>query len=361
MSGRPRVLVVGPWPPTVGGVTSFMLKLVESALANEFEFRRFTTSRPPKKSTVDNWGYGAIFQGGVKRMIAGAAITLWHMLSFPVHAIRADIVQIQASDFLTFWESTYYVLVARALGRPVVLRLGGAFDRFYESSSARMQRWIRRAIRVPDRLIVQSEYWARYVSVLDRKDGIVAVPNWVPESAIDTPVRATGSVCCLFIAGTEARRKGLEPLLEAAARLPGLRFRIVAAPADLPPLPNLDPCGVLGRSELQTAMKAADIFVLPSFGEGFPNSLIEAMAVGLPAVATPVGAVPEIIRDGENGLLVPLGDGAALAAALDRLTQDPALRGRMGEAARRTVRDAYCEDKVLDRLRLLYRGLKTRS
>jgi len=345
--------VVGPWPPTVGGVTSFMLKLVGSDLAREFDFRRFTTTRPPKRATIDNWGYGAVLQGGVRRIISGAAVTLWHLLAFPFRAAAVDIVQIQASDFLTFWEAIYYVLVARAIGRRSVMRLGGAFDRFYDGSSPRLKAAIRWAIGRPDRLIVQSDYWSRLVDGLGRSDGVVTVPNWVPDRLIAPVERGNGPCTCLFIAGSEARRKGFELILEAARLLPDLRFRIVAAP-DLAPAPNLTGWGVLNHADLLDEMRAADIFALPSFGEGFPNSLIEAMALGLTSVATPVGAVPEIIADGVNGYLTPVGDAATLARRLGELAADPALRLRMGAAAQQSVAEKYCETRVTGTLRQLY-------
>jgi glycosyltransferase involved in cell wall biosynthesis len=337
----------------VGGVTSFMLKLVKSALARDFEFRRFTTSRPPKRGTIDNWGYGAVLRGGVGRMAIGAAVTLSHVIAFPFRAARVDIVQIQASDFLTFWEAIYYVLMAKLLGRHTIMRLGGAFDRFYEASPARVRAAIRWAINRPDRLIVQSGYWADLVAGLGRTRGVLVLPNWVPDGLIAPVIRETGPVTCLFIAGSEARRKGIELILEAARVLPDIKFRIVAA-LDLPSLPNLSGCGVLDHPAMLDEMRAADIFALPSFGEGFPNSLVEAMALGLPSIATPVGAVPEIIADGVNGCLMPVGDAGALAGKIAELANDRALRIEMGLRAQRTVAERYSESRVIARLSNLY-------
>lgn len=337
-----------------------MLKLVNSGLADEFEFRRFTTSRPPKRGTIDNWGYGAVLRGGVGRLIVGALVTLKHVLAFPFQAARVDIVQIQASDFLTFWEAIYYVLTARLLRRRVVMRLGGAFDRFYDPSPNAVRAMIRWAIRRPHRLIVQSRYWAELVAGLGRTEGVFVLPNWVPDRLIASRQRGDGPVTCLFIAGSEARRKGIALVLEAARALPGISFRIVAAP-DLPPLPNLSGCGVLDHPALLEEMRAADIFALPSFGEGFPNSLVEAMALGLPSIATPVGAVPEIIADGINGRMIPLGDAKTLAKAIAELANDRAARLEMGRQAQQTVAERYSESRIVERVRGLYRELNSAS
>jgi glycosyltransferase involved in cell wall biosynthesis len=337
-----------------------MLKLVGSPLAEEFEFRRFTTSRPPKRGTIDNWGYGAVLRGGIGRMFVGAMVTFGHMIAFPLRAARVRIVQIQASDFLTFWEAIYYLLVAKLLGRHTIMRLGGAFDIFYRTSPRPVRAAIRWAIRRPDRLIVQSLYWADLVAGLGRADGVFVLSNWVPDRLVAPVTRGHGQVTCLFIAGSEARRKGIELIVAAARALPHVRFHVVAAP-DLPALSNLSGRGVLDHPSMLDEMRSADIFALPSYGEGFPNSLIEAMALGLPAIATPVGAVPEIIEDGVNGYLIATGDAAALADRIGTLAGEPALRLSMGACAQRTVIERYSETRIVDRLRNFYRELNSAS
>ena len=96
-----------------------------------------------------------------------------------------------------------------------------------------------------------------------------------------------------------------------------------------------DRCRLLGyRTDVKDLMAAADLFVLASAFEGLPVSIMEAMASGLPVVATAVGGVPEAVVDGETGLLVPPRDASALAGALLRLARDPDLRAAMATKAR---------------------------
>ena len=103
------------------------------------------------------------------------------------------------------------------------------------------------------------------------------------------------------------------------------------------------------RADIPEVFSAADIFTLPSHREGMPRSIIEAMMAGLPVVATDIrGSREEVLQD-ETGLLVPVGDAAALAAALTRLAGDPALRRRLGEAGRARALDLYDEARVIDR------------
>lgn len=101
-------------------------------------------------------------------------------------------------------------------------------------------------------------------------------------------------------------------------------------------------------------LQQADLLVLPSFAEGLPVVLMEAMATGLPVVASRIAGIPELVRDGENGLLIPAGDTASLIAAIDRLLRDPALRTRMGQAGRATVLADFAIDTEARRLARLF-------
>jgi glycosyltransferase involved in cell wall biosynthesis len=101
-------------------------------------------------------------------------------------------------------------------------------------------------------------------------------------------------------------------------------------------------------------LAAADIFALPSLWEGMPNALLEAMAAGLPAVATAVGAVPEMVVDGREALVVPPGDTGALTRALAELAASPARRREMGALARQRVEDAYRIEATVAQTERLY-------
>jgi glycosyltransferase involved in cell wall biosynthesis len=108
------------------------------------------------------------------------------------------------------------------------------------------------------------------------------------------------------------------------------------------------------REDVPAILQSADIFVLPSRSEAFPNALLEAMAAGLPAVASAVGGMLEMIAHEANGLLVPPGQPKPLAAALERLMTDPVLAGRLGAAARRTVAERYSFERMVAGFERIY-------
>src|SRR5579875_1602400 len=112
--------------------------------------------------------------------------------------------------------------------------------------------------------------------------------------------------------------------------------------------------GALEHDKTLALVQTADIFVLPSFAEGIPVALMEAMAARVPCISTTACGIPELIRNGEEGLLVPPGDERSLADALRRLLEDEALRAQMGEAGRRRVLADYnLEQNIPRKARLL--------
>src|SRR5258708_37171414 len=105
---RPKVLMVGPWPPPKGGVTTFMGNVLSSPLREHYDFIPFTTSRPGKRNAKsDNYGYAAVFRGGFKRAVQGILITLCHLVAYPwvVALRRPAVIQVPASAFLACLEA----------------------------------------------------------------------------------------------------------------------------------------------------------------------------------------------------------------------------------------------------------------
>lgn len=204
--------------------------------------------------------------------------------------------------------------------------------------------WTRRA----DKVIVPSQYLKRIVVGWGLPDERLAViynaaepmdgvrPAEVP---LKTPIKAV-------TVGRLVPWKRVEQVLEAVAGVPELGLIVVGDGPERPRLERLAAslglsgrvwfAGARRREETLGLMMACDVFVLNSTYEGLPHVVLEAMALGLPVVASAVGGTPELIQDGSNGLLIPAkGDG--LAGALARLVADSGMRKRLSEGARRTA------------------------
>jgi glycosyltransferase involved in cell wall biosynthesis len=170
------------------------------------------------------------------------------------------------------------------------------------------------------------------------------------------------------------REKSHETLIAAAARLvrevPDLRLQFVGAGPRRAELEALVAARGLSahveflghREDVPALLAQADAYVLPSRSEAFPNGAIEAMAAGLPVVASAVGGLLDLIEDGRTGLLVPPADDEALAAAVRSLIDDPARAAAIGSAAREAVLDNYSFDRMVASFEHLYlSGLQARA
>lgn len=152
-------------------------------------------------------------------------------------------------------------------------------------------------------------------------------------------LRHRGRPVRLRLVGDGAMRRSLE---EQAQRL-GVEADVVFA-------------GFRNNAQLADLYREADVFVMSSFAEGLPVAMMEAMAMGLPCIASRITGIPELVADGETGVLVTPSDAAELAAAVERLRNDRALRQRMGDAGRRKVELEYNSETNTARLAQIFRG-----
>jgi glycosyltransferase involved in cell wall biosynthesis len=163
----------------------------------------------------------------------------------------------------------------------------------------------------------------------------------------------------VLFAATWRKNKGVEDLVPAYAELAArhTRLELVVLGAGVPDsevraafpeeVRERVRCVRAGtESETAAAFAAADIFVLPSLFEGTPLTLVEAMAAGLPVVTTATCGMRDVVRDGENGLLVPLRSPSSIVAAVERLFGDESLRARLGTAARAEAAERYTWERV---------------
>lgn len=200
-------------------------------------------------------------------------------------------------------------------------------------------------------------------------DTAVFFPSPAEEQAALKSRAGFGSRRTVLFSGRFIERKGIDVLLRAWRELHGeFPDALLVLLGEGPLLPSMK--SLATELKLGTAvefrghipaigdlLRAADIFVLPSYQEGMPNSLLEAMACGLPPVATRIGGVEDIVKDGENGLLAAPGDAAGLAAGLRRLLADEALTRKLAARAQQTIRDSYTLESTSPRYLALYREL----
>ena len=350
-----KVLIVsGIWPPDVGGPASHSPELAARLHARGHRVEVLTTAvaTPAAEAYPVHWvGRGS--PPGLRH--AAFALRLGRL------ARAADVVYVNSV-------LTRGVAGTRAARRPVVVKLTddpayerarrfGLFDgdldgfqRFGGGTRVRALRALRdTALRHASLVVCPSAYLREHALGWGvRPDQVAVVENATPElPELPTREQARAALgvdgALLAFAGRLGPAKALDVALMALAELEGVTLLLAG---DGPERATLERraaelglgerarfLGALGRNEVLELFRAADASVLSSAWENFPHTLVEALAVGTPVVATAVGGVPEIVRDGENGLLVPPSDPGALASTLRRLLGDPDLQERLREGA----------------------------
>ena len=365
-----KVLIVsGIWPPDVGGPASHAPELADFLVSRGHTVEVVTTADGPP--AVEPYRVNWVSRRkpvGVRHAVVAARIA--------ARARQADVVY--ATSMIR--RATIGALLAR---RPIVVKLvsdevferatrngryEGTLDEFQHVGGAR-NRFLRTtrnaALRGAHHVFCPSAYLRDVALEWDLDPGHVSVlPNPAP-SAPQLPgrdelrreLRLDGRV--LAFAGRLGPQKALGVALEAIAAVPDVTL-VVAG--DGPERAALEGqaiqlglegrsrfLGSLSRDDVLRLFRAADGSVLSSAWENFPHTVVEALAVGCPVIATAVGGVPEVVRDGENGLLVPPNDVASLTAAIQRYFEDDDLRRRLADAAAPSV-SGYTEEAVFTRI-----------
>jgi glycosyltransferase involved in cell wall biosynthesis len=284
-----------------------------------------------------------------------------------------DLVHINLASGGSVYRKAILGRCAKRLGVPYVVHVhSGRFDQFWEDAVPRLKIAIDRLFSDSSAIVALGEYWAGVVCsrVPSAAAKIIVLPNATASSAGDREPASNGQVRITFL-GKLGPNKGIQPLMQALARLQDRQdwtatfggngaveeSRGIAAElgiADRVMFP-----GWLGAQAVARQLRQTDIFVLPSFSEGLPMAILEAFAWGIPVIATPVGSIPEVIRNNYNGLIVPVGDVPALAHALQRLIQDPGLRRILGEAALQDHAKRFDINVYLPRLAATWRHAVT--
>jgi glycosyltransferase involved in cell wall biosynthesis len=298
------------------------------------------------------------------------------MLAAAIVFRHVSVVHLNTSlNTRAYWRDLAYLFVSKALGARVVYQVhGGELPRKFFGKSRLLTAFLRWTLRIPEVVVVlaQSELDAYRDFVPEQN--VVALPNGIdcrPYGAVPTVQSDPRQPLRLVYIGRIAREKGLYETLQGIrlAHELGVDARIVIAGsgAEEPRLRRYaQALGIAQRvcfvgpvfgADKVKLLSGADAMVLASYSEGLPYALLESMAAGVPLIATPVGAIPDVMTDGIHGFLVPPRDGKAIAESLAILAGDRERLSWMSRACRRRVRAAFSIDRVAQEFGVQYAKL----
>jgi glycosyltransferase involved in cell wall biosynthesis len=345
-----NVVMIGTAPGTRGGVAA----LVEVYAA---------------QGLFQRWGvvYVASHRDGTKFRKLGVATGAWLDVMWRLALGRVSLMHVHIASDASFWRKAMFIVPARMLGVPYVLHVhGGDFLGFYDrrviAAGRPFIRWIYRGAH---RVIVLSDEWREIIADVEPACRLVVIPN--PVEVPPWSARLSDPPAQVLFLGTLAERKGVHDLLRAWARVvarhPAARLVLAGAGSDPSVAALVESLGIgrsvtmpgwVGPDERARLLRASWVFTLPSHIEAMPMAILEAMAAGLPVVATRVGGVPSAVSHGVTGFLVEPRDPAALTQSLDRLLSDAAVRRAMGQAGRARALEHFSAERIVPRIEALW-------
>jgi glycosyltransferase involved in cell wall biosynthesis len=345
MKTYPVLIMLGPAPQNRGGIAG-----VVDTYRTQGLFRRWPVQ------------YVASPGAGAPALPARAAGRLLALLA----QHRRAVLHVHAAAGAGFWREAALAGLGLAARCPLILHLhGGGFDRFYDRSGA-AQGALRQLLERAAYVAVPSQRAAAWVRSVSPAANAVFLPSPV---ALGPPHAGARPNLILFMARLRAD-KGIYDLLDALSQLrdavPDVRLvcagegerAAVARYAERLGIGDaVKFTGWVGPSGKRALLESAAVCALPSYDEGMPLGLLEAMAAGVPVVASTAGGIAELVADGASGLLAAPGDAATLQRHLRRLLLDRPLAERIGAAGRETVRARFAAERALPRLEALYAGI----
>jgi len=344
MKPYPVLIMLGAAPQTRGGIAT-----VVEAYRGQGLFRRWPVEYVATHGERSSAGFRA----------AGRFAAL-------LAQYRRAVLHVHTTAGMGFWRDAAYVGAAIAARCPVLLHLhGGGFERFYDRIGTG-QAVVRHVLQHAAWVAVPSQRMAGWIHSVSPTVRAVFLPSPV---VVGPPSKGARPNLILFLGRLHAD-KGIYDLLDAVSQLraavpdvrlvcagDGERVAVAQYAEHLGIADAVKFTGWVGPSGKRALLESAAVFALPSYDEGMPVSLLEAMAAGVPAVASPVGGIPELVVDGTSGLLAAPGDVATLQRHLRKLLLERSLGERIGAAGRETVRARFAAERALPKLEELYAGI----
>jgi glycosyltransferase involved in cell wall biosynthesis len=365
--GKLHILISGTLPPPMGGMASYYQTLLDSSLSERVELCYVQTSSQKRqlsssgRATLSNFVYA----------IRDCGRFIWALISS-----RPQIAHIGTAAGLSFLKNSFCVISAKFFGAQVLLHPHCSLLVLYHDRSKWWQWHFRQVVNHIDGIVVLSKEWLQLSSIIPGCQ-IYYLPNAIDLKAYQyvakknlAQMKRERPFKVLYL-GYLGKAKGSFDILNAALEIQSKGINMIF---DLVgPELTFGELGLLNEKIEQANLRdivrihapaygtdkldflnQADIFIYPSYYEGMPIAVIEAMACGLPIVASRVGGLPDLIQEGVNGFLIEPGKPEQLALALNKLTNDDKLRVSMGRAGFQLANNQYDIEKHVTQLISIY-------
>lgn len=344
-----EVLLIGSY--SQGGIASVVNNFLESELKNEFHFEASYIEAP----TWKNW---------VRFIFFYFKIILVLLINTHI-----KVVHILSAEKGSFLRKAILLNLSKLFGKKVIINFhSGSSNLFFNDSFIVFKSFIKRVLNKADIILVLSTQWKESISKKCDNQNIEVLYNPVILKDLNEKITSPDEINVLFM-GRIGLRKGAYDIVKAVKLLqnPNIKvdmygdgevdnLRALVLSENLSSTIRVN--GWISGEKVSESYKNADIFILPSYDEGLPMSILEAMSYGLPVVSTKIGGIPDQIIDGVNGYLINAGNIEHLADKINTLANDPNLRREMGRKGHDIIRNKFDKKIIVNQLISLYARLK---
>ena len=335
-------MLVGPIPPPKGGIAKYVNDLFNSSYLQErYNLNLYNTAIPEEVRRYEKPNERSYLSFLSDGLIPGIRLVKYVFFDFfnfknVLNIKRPVNIQVFTSSFWGFWRSSILILIAKYYNVKVIFSLLNAIDVFWEESSFLSKLMIKFILNKCDYILVQSKGIKTFVNKLTETN-VEAIYNGIDLKdfeyfSIKNSVPKDDKKQIVFV-GALTKNKGVYDLIDAYRMINDNSIKYVfIGSGDVNELKNLGNKNGIGdqlifkgnvsdEEKIKTLMES-NIFVLPSYAEGQPLAILEAMCSGLPIISTNIGSIPEIIKEGVNGFIVDPGDTQALSEKIRYLIEN---------------------------------------
>jgi glycosyltransferase involved in cell wall biosynthesis len=359
-----RVMMIGPGKGIIGGINSLIDTILPS-IQETVNLLYFPTvsNRPIKKS------------GQLSLLNITIAISQFFRFFRASRKFHPQILHVHTSEGIAWLKDTLYIWFGIVLKCKIIIHFHAAnFDELYTRHSLIIRTYTRYMLSKVDTVITVSETWKKKLSSIVQIEKIHSLKNCVHLVKYPSLKTQNGNVTYGLFLGCIGSRKGAFDIIEAVniAKLDGRKLHVWLAGYEdhkgdmklaehrILELKIEDRCeliGVIKGENKSRYLKEMDFLILPSYNEGLPMAILEAMAEGRAIISSPVGGIPEIVRDGYNGFLVNPGDIRNLSEKMAILTESDELCKKMGLNSLIIVKKELSVEVYVQELSKLYKDL----
>lgn len=351
-----KICMIGPDPSVMGGIAAVVSGYLQSELSHTYNIKYISSHKDGSK---------------FKKLI----IAIKAYLNFIIYCIlsRPDIIHIHSSFGPSFYRKAIFIYIGNLFNIPIINHIHGAeFDRFYEQASSRKKSYIKKVYSRCDVIVVLSKEWKEKIEKITSNNEIVIVENYAEVPKVKPGLE--GKKDYVLFLGEVGKRKGAYDIPDVVEKvvktIKNVKF-IICGNGEIEDIKKIlnekglneyvEFRGWIGKEEKIKLLSCSKVYFLPSYNEGLPMSILEAMAYGLPVVSTDVGGIPTVVQNGINGFIYKPGSNNEFADAIIKILSDVQLYEKLSVNNYDKVRNFYSLETNINKLNRIYLSLLLRA